>query len=389
MRFVIETNRDITERKRAEEALRRSEAYLAEAQRLSKTGSFSWRDPAGERYWSDECYRIFGYDRSVKPALELFLQRVHPEDRAHVQQTVYRAFQEGADFDYEHRLLMPDGSVKYLHNVARATRDASGNLEFIGALMDVTDTKRALQQLQQAQAELARITRLTTMGQLAASIAHEINQPLTGVVTNAHTSIYWLADEHLDLDKARNTVQRIVRDGQRASDVIARIRGLMTKSAPQIKNVDMNGVINEVLALTDAELRMRGVGVRTELAATLPPVKGDRVQLQQVVLNLVTNAIDAMASVTDGPRLLQVGSRLEGSGETLIFVRDHGTGLDPATADKIFTPFFTTKPKGIGMGLAICRSIVESHGGRLWASPATPHGAIFQFTLPTKAVKVA
>jgi PAS domain S-box-containing protein len=384
---TLETNNDTTERKRVGDALRRNEAQLAEAQRLSLTGSFSWNVSRGERYWSDETYRIMGYDRAIKPTLKLIIQRAHPEDRAFVQQTIDRASQDGKGFDFEHRLLMPDGSIKYLRTVAHATKDESGNLEFVGAMTDVTAAKHALEELQQTQGELARITRLTTMGQLAASIAHEISQPLTGVVTNGATCLHWLEDETLNLAKARVAAQRIVRDGERASQVIGRIRALMTKSAPQTIDVDMNGVINEVLALTQTELRMRQVAVHTELAATLPSVLGDRVQLQQVILNLVINGMDAMVPVSDRPRILLIGSRLETGGDALIFVRDHGTGLNPETADKIFEAFFTTKAKGIGMGLAICRSIIEAHGGRLWASPANQHGAVFQFTIPTKSAR--
>jgi two-component system, LuxR family, sensor kinase FixL len=204
-------------------------------------------------------------------------------------------------------------------------------------------------------------------------------------VTNAHTALHWLDAEHLDLDKTRMAAERIVRDGQRASDVIGRIRGMMTKSTPQVAKVDINGVIDEVLALTETELRMHSVVVFTQLAPKLAPVSGDRVQLQQVILNLVLNAIDAMASVSDRPRVLRIGSQLRTGGEVLISVRDSGPGLDPETTEKIFSPFFTTKEKGIGMGLSICRSIVEAHGGRLWTEPGTPHGAIFQFTMPPEA----
>jgi len=387
-RLVIETNRDVTERRHAEEALRRSEAHLAEAQALSKTGSFSWVPNAGpteeQLYMSDEWFRIRGYDRRTPMTPEIMFERVHPDDRGRVQENFNRTLAEGRGFDIEFRLALPDGSVKYLHSVARALRDTS-RLEIIGAVMDVTATKRATEQLQHAQAELARITRLTTMGQLAASIAHEINQPLTGIVTNAHTALHWLDVGHLDLDKTRMAAERIVRDGQRASDVIGRIRGLMTKSTPQVVKVDINGVIDEVLALTENELRMHSVVVFTKFAPKLAPVSGDRVQLQQVILNLVLNAIDAMASVSDRPRVLRIGSQLRTGGEVLISVHDSGPGLDPETTEKIFSPFFTTKEKGIGMGLSICRSIVETHGGRLWTEPGTPHGAIFQLTMPPEA----
>jgi two-component system sensor kinase FixL len=252
---------------------------------------------------------------------------------------------------------------------------------------DITERQRAEDALLQTQADLARVSRVTTMGQLAASIAHEVNQPLTGVVTNGYTCLHWLKDDTLDLGKARVTAERIVRDGERASGVIQRIRGLMAKSPPQTTDVDLNHLVGEVIALTQTELRVRQVAVRTELAPNLPSMPGDPVQLQQVLLNLVINGIDAMTAVTERPRILVVGSRLEANGDGLVFVRDHGTGLDEETAAKIFDPFFTTKPNGSGMGLAICRSIIQAHDGRLWATPATPHGALFQFTIPSKPVE--
>ena len=276
-----------------------------------------------------------------------------------------------------------------MHLVARASKDRAGKAEFAGAVMDVTAAKRAVDQLQQTQADLARVSRVTTMGQLVASIAHEVNQPLTGVVTNGYTCLHWLKEDTLDLGKARVTAERIVRDGERASGVIQRIRGLMTKSPPQTTDIDLNGLIDDVIALAQTELRQRQITVRTELTPRLPAMPGDAVQLQQVLLNLIINGIDAMATVTDRPKILVVGSRLESNGDGLVFVRDHGTGLDQEAADKIFNPFFTTKENGTGMGLAICRSIIDAHDGRLWASPAEPYGALFQFTLPGKPTEAS
>jgi C4-dicarboxylate-specific signal transduction histidine kinase len=247
--------------------------------------------------------------------------------------------------------------------------------------------RRSMDDLQQAQADLARITRATTMGQLAASIAHEINQPLTGVVTNGQTVLHWLKEETRDLDRARITAERIVRDGERASGVIQRIQALLTKTPPQSKEVDLNQLIGEVLALVQTELRLRQVVVQTELAPAPVLVLGDTVQLQQVLLNLVVNGADAMSAVTDRGRILVIGSRPPLNGEGTVFVRDYGTGLDQNTVDKIFNPFFTTKSKGMGMGLAICQSIIAAHGGRLWAEPAEPYGALFQFTVPNRAIE--
>jgi two-component system sensor kinase FixL len=250
---------------------------------------------------------------------------------------------------------------------------------------DITERRRAQDELQRVQSDLARVTRATTMGQLAASISHEVNQPLTGVVTNGYTLLHWLNEKTLNLDKARVTAERVLRDGERASGVIQRIRGLLAKTPPQTKEIDLNNLILQVLDLLQTDLRLRDVGVQTELAAGPAPCVGDMVQLQQVLLNLVVNGSEAMSEVTGRPKILVVGSRAGANGEGVVFVRDHGVGLDQDTADKIFDPFFTTKDKGMGMGLAICRSIVEAHGGRLWAEPAEAGGAIFQFTLPNKA----
>jgi C4-dicarboxylate-specific signal transduction histidine kinase len=368
------------------ETLQRSEAYLAEAQQLSHTGSIGWRDPHDEQFWSRETFRIYQYEENTtKPTLAAMLTRTHPDDRAPLEQTIEKASQNRTGFELEHRLLMPNGTIRFVQFVTRATEEQAGGVRFIGAVMDITDAKRGFDELQRIQSDLARITRVTTMGQLAASIAHEINQPLTGVVTNGYTVLHWLNADTLNLDKARATAERLLRDGERASGVIQRIRGLLTKTPPQVKDVDINHLIDEALDLLQTELRLREVVVRTELAPTLPAVPGDSVQLQQVLLNLVVNGADAMSEENGQIKSLVIGSRADSSGDVLVFVRDHGVGLDQETADKIFDPFFTTKDKGMGMGLAICRSIIEAHGGRLWASAAEPRGALFQFTLPNKA----
>jgi PAS domain S-box-containing protein len=383
---ILETNDDITERQRAEDALQRSEAYLAEAQRLSRTGSIGWRDPHDEQFWSRETYRIYEYEwNTIKPTLATMIARTHPDDRRLVQQRIEKACQDGTGFELEHRLLMPGGMTRFVQLVTRATKERTGDVRFVGAVMDITAARRASDDLQRVQSDLARVTRATTMGQLAASIAHEINQPLTGVVTNGYTVLHWLKEGTLNLDKARVTAERVVRDGERASGVIQRVQGLLTKTPPQTRDVDINELIDEVLDLLQTELRLREVVIQTELAPALPSFLGDSVQLQQVLLNLVMNGTDAMSDVTGRSKTLVIGSRAEPGGDGLVFVRDHGVGLDQDTADKIFNPFFTTKAKGMGMGLTICRSIIEAHGGRLWAAPAEPHGALFQFTLPNKA----
>ena len=504
---------DVTATKQAEEALRRSEAYLAEAQRLSHTGSFGWKPSTGEILWSEEAFRIFEYERTVKPTVGLVLQRVHPEDAARVKQSIERASQEAKDYDHEYRLLMPDGSVKYLHVVARALRDQSGSFEFVGAVTDITERKRAedalraseqsfrlivesipglvntttaageielanrqlldyigktLEELKdwrplvhpddlalaearwsrsvetghpyddehrlrgadgvyrwfhlrgqplrdkeghivrwyilltdiderkkadeklrrsearfrQVQADLAHVTRVTTIGELTASLAHEVNQPIAATVTNASAGLRWLAAQPPDLEEARLALGRIIKDGNRAGEVIARIRALVKESPPQQDRLDINETILEVIRLIDTEVHGNRVSLQTQLSNDLPPIWGDRIQLQQVVLNLIKNAIEAMTVVREGPRELLVSSGKDESKGVLVAVRDSGPGLDPEARAHLFDAFYTTKPDGMGMGLAISRSIIEAHGGRLWVTQNEPHGAVFQFALP-------
>jgi PAS domain S-box-containing protein len=379
---TLETNNDITERKQAEEALRRSDAYLTEAQRLSLTGSFGWKVSSGELFWSEETFRIFGYDRTTKPSLELIMQRTHPTDIARVRQLIDRASRDGRDWELEHQLLMPDGSIKSVHVVARAVRDELGSVEFVGAIMDVSAAKRAELELRHAQAELAHISRVTALGELTASIAHEVNQPITGVVTGAEAALRWLGAKPPNLDEVRKVLGQIVKDGMRAGDVIYRIRALIKKAPPRMARVDVNEAVLDVITLTRSELLRHGVSLQTELATGLPLIKGDRVQLQQVILNLTLNAVEAMSGVDEGAREMRIGTAREASNGVLVSVRDLGPGLDPRNVDRLFEAFYTTKPDGLGMGLAICRSIIEAHGGRLWATANEPRGAVFQFTLP-------
>ena len=530
---------------RAQDALRRSEAYLEEAQKLSRTGSFSWEISSGKIYWSEETFRIFECDPAIQPTLELVDQRTHPNDKTLTQQVVDSVSHESKDFDVEHRLLMPDGSVKYLHVVGRLLTDRSRSLEFIGAVTDITERKRAeealrtsenrwrnlfenssagialvapegrylatnlalqkmlgyteeefqrlteadlllegelaahqrlraeavrgLRQgyrverrfrrkdgnliwtdisggfvpatenqsaffalvivdinerkraeeelrraedelrrnevsLREAQNELAHVSRVTTMGELAASIAHEINQPLAGMLTNANAGLRWLAGELPNLDETREAVRRIIRDGNRASEIVGRIRALAKKAPPQKDWLDLNQAIREVIAMARNEVTQHGVSLQTQLANDLPFILGDRIQLEQVLLNLLVNAIEAVSGVSEGPRELWVSSekvtQVSGKPEedtlkdkalaelecthVLIAVRDTGPGVDPKGLDRLFGAFYTTKPQGLGMGLAISRSIIAAHGGRLWAAANEPKGAVFQFTLPTR-----
>ena len=376
---------DTTESRRAEEMLRRSESYLAEAQRLTHTGSWAWRVAGGDAlHISEEWYRIFGFDPDEgMPAGDERLQRLHPEDRAKWQTAVDRAIGEKSDYEVEVRVLLPCGMVKYVHTIGHPVLNASGDLvQFVGSSTDITERKRAAQALRQAQADLARISRITTMGELTASLAHEVNQPIAAAVTDANTCLRWLTRDQPDLEEAREAASRMAKDATRAADIIRRIRLLFKKGSPQRELVDINEVVREMVVLLRSEATPYSVSIQTELAE-LPQVMADRVQLQQVLMNLMINAIDAMKDV-DGPRELIIRSQQAEDGQVMVSTSDTGVGLPPQQADQIFDAFFTTKRHGTGMGLRISRSIVESHGGRLWAGENPPRGASFHLTLPTK-----
>jgi signal transduction histidine kinase/PAS domain-containing protein len=555
---VIELPGATSERKRAEAELRRSEVYLAEAQRLSHTASWAWNVSSGELFWSLEHFRICDLDpEKFELTIENARKLIHPEDRPLVSQTFDRAVRERSSFEWEFRIVRPDGTIRYIHSLGHPVFSQSGELiEYVGTIIDSTEHKRSEQRLAMqyaitralaesdtlaaatpnllkaigesmqfhwgalwvidrkaaliscqsiwhapkieaaefdaisrktrftlgqgfpgqvwqrseciwsesiwtddamknpnyvrapiaarmglraaigfpivvageplgvleffsravgqpdgeqlatlsaigsqigqfverknaeeglhaARAELARVSRFMTMGQLTASIAHELNQPLAAIATNATAGLSWLAATTPDLDQARQALGRIIRDGNRVGDVIARIRMLLTKNESGKERLDINEPIQEVVALAQGEVRRNQMELRTELAGDLPPVLGDRVQLQQVVLNLIMNGIEAMSEITDRPRELVIKTQRDEVDTMRVTVQDSGIGIDPESLARIFEAFYTTKPHGMGIGLSISRTIIESHGGRLWGEQNDGPGATFGFTLPS------
>jgi len=362
---------DILERlKRAEEALR-----------LSRIGSFTWNLATDEITWSEQLYRIFEFDPQQTVTLELIGTRVHPEDIPLLHDMIERARSAATDFQYEHRLLMPDHSIKYLHLIAHATQNGNGEVEYIGAVQDVTNRRLSEEALGKARSELAHVARVMSLGALTASIAHEVNQPLSGIITNASTCMRMLEADPPNVDGARETVRRTIRDGHRAADVITHLRALFSSKGATTDRVDLNDATREVIALSLSELQGNRVILRVELANDLPPVTGDRVQLQQVILNLLRNASDAMSSVDDRPRQLLIRTRQDGDGGVRLSVQDTGKGFEPENINKLFNAFYTTKSDGMGIGLSVSRSIIEKHNGSLWATANDGPGATFCFSM--------
>ncbi|HEY6158826.1 MAG TPA: ATP-binding protein [Gemmatimonadales bacterium] len=391
-RRVLVTLQDITARKQAEAAkdqrsqedLRRSEAFLAEGQRLSATGSFSWKVATDEITWSEQLYRIYEFEIGVPVTLELIRTRVHPEDVSLLEKMkmVDRACGGCNDFEWQYRLVMPDHSIKYLHAVAHAIRNGDGQLEYIAVIQDVTARQVSEEALARARSELARVSRVTSLGVLTASIAHEVNQPLSGIITNASTCLRMLEGDSPNVEGARETVRRTIRDANRASEVIARLRALFGNRETTIESVDLNDATREVIALLLGELQRNQVIVRSELADDLPLVTGDRVQLQQVILNLLRNASEAMSDVDDRPRELVIRTAPDEGDRVRLTVQDAGVGFEQHAVDKIFEMFYTTKSGGMGIGLSVSRSIIDRHHGQLWAATNDGPGATFAFSVP-------
>jgi PAS domain S-box-containing protein len=376
---------EIDEAKKAEDRLRRSDAYLAEAQRLSHTGTWAF-DETTTLYWSEEAYRIWGFDPlQGLPSRESMWERVHPDDRDWVRQAAQKARRQKRDYAVEHRIVLPDGTVRYLEATAHFVSSADfERFEVVGTHVDVTERKRAQEErerLRQLEADLAHMNRLSMMGELAASLSHEISQPIASTRIYARAAQNFLDMQPPNLGEVREALAGIVGNAGRAGDIIDRIRDQIRKAPPRKEQFDLNAAIDEVIVLGRSAITKNRVWVHTQLSEGLFPVHGDRVQLQQVVLNLLVNAVEAMGSIEAAPRELLISTRQDHKG-VLVAVHDSGPGIEPEQLDRIFNSFYTTKPGGTGMGLSICRSIIDAHGGWLWADASEPRGTVFRFTLP-------
>ncbi len=374
---ILETNNDITERKRAEDALRRQANLLEQ----THDAIIVWEFPRTIIFWNRGAEQLYGFSReeAIGRHSHELLQTLHPLPRLVFEAELERKGEWRGELTHTVR----DGRKILVESRHVLVREVDGRRLVLETNRDITERKRAEEALRQTQADLAHVSRVTSMGELTASLAHEVNQPIAAAVTDANTCLRWLTRDQPDLEEARQAASRMAKDATRAADIISRIRLLFKKGTVQQELVDVNEVIREMIALLRSELARQSISVRTELGANLPPVMGDRVQLQQVFMNLMLNGIESMTEMNAGGELT-ITSRRGEDGQLLISVSDTGVGLPPKQADQIFNAFFTTKVQGTGMGLSISRSIMESHGGRLWAADNTPRGASFYLSLPTK-----
>ncbi|MHA7776070.1 PAS domain-containing protein [Roseibium sp. M-1] len=372
---------DIDDRKKTEEQLRRSEAFLSDAQRLSKTGSFSLLLETGEVVWSAETYRIFDVDPDSPITLQTVLSRLDPDSVLIMQSVVERARAGNGDFNFDIRLIMSDQTVKNVRILAHSEKNKDGEQEMIGAVQDFTESRKAEEALNEVRSELSYVTRVSSLGVLTASIAHEVNQPLAGIVTNANTCLRVLSSELPNLEIAKDTSRRMIRDANRAADVIIRLRALFSRKPPLIEPIDVNEVATEVIALAFSEIQRARVSVVTDFGAALPSVAGARVQLQQVIMNLLRNAIEATSVVTGRPGRILIRTEARDA-EVQLIIEDTGIGFGMSGTERIFDAFYTTKSDGMGIGLSVSRSIIESHAGCLWARNNAVHGATVGFSVP-------
>lgn len=379
---ILATHNDISDRKRAIEALQRSEAFLAGAQWLSQTGSIGLKIPSGEMYWSKEARRIFEFDADELPILTSILEKTHPDDIEIVKAAIKKAWQKDPYIKTEYRLSMADGRIKHLQMLAQRVKDGDEGSEYVGALMDVTDTRMAEEALHRSEAQLAHFSRIATLGELAASIAHEVNQPLAAVATNGTAGLRWLNRDTPDIGEVRSAIERMISETHRASEVIRRIRAMARKAEPQKAALNLVEIIDESLALVDRELKRNKVELERSFELESVSVTGDRVQLQQVIINLLMNGMQAMVNAKIKRRALRLRLLNADAGSISFEIKDSGLGIAADRMPLLFMAFYTTKPEGMGMGLSICRSIIEAHGGRIWATSEPGEGAIFHLSLP-------
>jgi PAS domain S-box-containing protein len=375
---------DIEDRKRAEAEVEKAYVRLAEAQQLSKTGSFITDRLVDEHSWSQEAFRIFEFDPAARLTMAMIRNAVHPEDLRFFDDVMARGM-TGQDVEFDFRILTARGAVKYVRGMARVFEQVAGRPLLVGALQDVTESRLAEEALSRARSELTHVARVTALSALTASIAHEVNQPLAGIIMNASTCLQMLSGNPPNLNGARETARRTLRDGKRASDLVRRLRALFSKKEFKLEPLDLNDTTREVIALTLSDLQRNRVVLRCELADDLPLVTGDRVQLQQVVLNMIRNGCDAMAEVDNRARDLLIKTERSAADQVCLSVIDAGIGFGPEVAEKLFHPFYTTKSDGMGIGLSISRSIIEAHRGRLWATANAQSGATFCFSLPCRS----
>lgn len=380
--MVTGSIQDISESKRAEYELRRS-AYLLEfAEQISETGSFRWDMTSNKLVWSAQMYRIHEMDESIEPDHQKILAMTHPDDLEVITRKTQQSFQ-GIDIpDSPYRLLMPDGRIKYLETAYRVVTHEDDQVESVGVARDVTQRRHFQDAIEKLRSELAHITRVSTLGELAASIAHEVNQPLAGIITNASTCLRMLAADPPDIEGATKTAQRSIRDGNRASEVIRRLRGLYRKQGFAAEAVDLNEAAQEVIAICTHDLQRRDIMLAVSLDSALQPVIGDRIQLQQVILNLVLNAAEAVEDSDRRPRQIFIETSETSRQMVQFSVRDTGRGLTADDVDRIFEAFYTTKPNGMGIGLSVSKSIIDRHEGKIWARPGDSGGAVFAFSIP-------
>ncbi|MCY1745874.1 PAS domain S-box protein [Ensifer sp. SL37] len=377
---------DIDDRKNVEEELKRSQAFLAAGQAVSSTGTFSWNVQTDELRLSEEWLKIFELE-GEEVTLERIRQRVHPDDLAFLAEKMSSVREVGGTLDYELRLLSRDGTIKHIRVISQAIDHQDGHRESLGAIQDVTQKRQIEEATDQLRGELARLTGFLSLGQMSAAIAHEVNQPISRILTNASTCLRMLSTDPPDVATALETVRRTIRDANRATEVITRLRALFGNRAISFKELDLHDAVREVTTLLASEQRRNGVVIRTAFAPDLPLVNGDRVQLQQVVSNLIRNAIDAVKEVRDRLKMIEISTRVDQDGFVSLAVADNGVGIDTDSASRIYEPFYTTKADGMGIGLTICRSIVETHGGKLWMEANIGPGVTVHFSVPTCAVK--